>query len=66
MQHPVYICEDYQIKGSILIMWNPVEVGRVDSIEAFNELTELVTYNAIICPELFDFPLKGYVCKYHQ
>ena len=53
MKHEVFICEDYNVKDGILIMLNATLLGRVDSISAFNRLTALTNYNAIVCPDLF-------------
>lgn len=53
MKHEVFICEDYDVKDGILIMLNATLLGRVDSISAFNRLTALTNYNAIVCPDLF-------------
>ena len=56
MKHSVFICEDYKIQknsnGSILIMEGASEIGKVDSIELFNELATISSHNAIVCPDL--------------
>jgi len=53
MKHEVFICEDYDVKDGILVMLNATLIGKVDSIPAFNRLTALTNYNAIVCPDLF-------------
>ena len=56
MKYSVFICEDYKIQknsnGSILIMVGASEIGKVDSIELFNELATMSSHNAIVCPDL--------------
>ena len=53
MKHEVFICEDYDVVNGILVMLNAKLIGRVDSVSAFNTLTGLVKYDAIVCPDLF-------------
>jgi hypothetical protein len=53
MKHEVFICADYDIIDGILVMYTAELIGRVDSIPAFNRLTALTKYDAIVCPDLF-------------
>jgi hypothetical protein len=67
MKHEVFICEDYDVKDGILVMLNATLIGKVDSISAFNRLTTLTNYNAIVCPDLFtdvvDKKINGFIFK---
>ena len=53
MKHEVFICEDYTVENNILIIYKPQLSGMVESISTFNELTTLIEYDAIVCPNLF-------------
>ena len=53
MKHEVFICEDYEVKEGILIMFNATLIGKVDSISAFTILSSLTQYDSIVCPNLF-------------
>jgi hypothetical protein len=49
----VYKCDNYEVVDTLLVIYNSVLVGEVDSITSFVKLTQLVNYNSIVCPELF-------------
>jgi len=53
MKHEVFICEDYEVKEGILIMFNATLIGKVNSISAFIILSSLIQYDSIVCPDLF-------------
>jgi hypothetical protein len=63
---PVYICEDYKIENRVLIIWKPTLVGMVFGPDNFKKLISTLTYDAVICPELYylknnDVPEVDYV-----
>jgi hypothetical protein len=62
---PVYICEDYKIENRVLIIWKPILVGMVFGHDSFEKLISTLTYDAVICPELYlnnyDVPEIDYI-----
>jgi hypothetical protein len=53
MTHSVYTCEDFQVDGNILTIWNAKEVAKVSDVAGLNKVMELTTYNALICPDIY-------------
>jgi hypothetical protein len=50
---PVYTCEDYEFKDSVLTIYKPTLVAMVLNAEGFDSVTKTIQYDAIVCPDLF-------------
>lgn len=53
MTHSVYICENYEVNDDTLTIWGAKEVAKVDNETGFRRVMDLVKYNAIICPDIY-------------
>ena len=54
MTHSVYICEDFEVKGNTLTIWNAKEVAKVNDIEGLKKVMDLLNYvDALICPDIY-------------
>lgn len=62
----VFECDDYKIENDILTIYNPLLVGKVRTLDQFNEFTQGKYYNAMICPDLFNIrnPFNYVECRY--
>ena len=58
MTHSVYTCDDFQLESGILTIWGSKEIAKVEDVEGFNRLYDLLhgTYNSLVCPGLYVHP----------
>lgn len=54
MVHSVYKCEDFEFNDGVLTIWKAKEIAKVRTVEDFNLVSEMIEYNAIVCPGLLD------------
>lgn len=54
MIHSVYKCEDFEFRNGVLTIWDAKEVAKVRTVDDFNLVSNIVEYNAIVCPGLLD------------
>ncbi len=51
--HQVFKCENYKSVDNVLTIFNGELVGMVRDSDGFNILSEMIVYNAIVCPALY-------------
>jgi len=53
MTHSVYKCEDFQVDGNILTIWNAEEVAKVNDEVGLKTVMMITTYKAMVCPDIY-------------
>jgi hypothetical protein len=53
VMHQVFKCENYKSVDNVLTVFNGELVGMVKDKDGFNILSNMIVYNAIVCPALY-------------